>query len=82
MIAYAVAISSADSSTNTRPPEFANPTALAAAGISSVLQADDAGGAYPFVLAGAARLLVDEAGVEDAAAVMSEHPDADRKEQR
>ncbi|HEV8251075.1 MAG TPA: hypothetical protein VGQ15_13985, partial [Gaiellaceae bacterium] len=29
--AFAVAISSADSSTNTRPPEFANPTAYAEA---------------------------------------------------
>jgi hypothetical protein len=45
--------------------------ALAAAGIPSVIAADDAGGAYPFDLTGAARLLVDEADAEDAAAVLS-----------
>jgi hypothetical protein len=56
--------------------------ALAAAGIPSVLSADDAGGAFPFDLAGAARLLVDEADAEDAAVVLSERPDANRKEQR
>ena len=47
-------------------------SALAAAGIESVIEADDAGGAYPFVLAGAARLLVDEADAEDAAAILSD----------
>ena len=52
---------------------------LEAAGIASLIQADDAGGAYPFNLAGAARLLVDEADAEDAAAVLS---GVDRKEQR
>jgi hypothetical protein len=57
-------------------------SALAAAGITSVLAADDAGGAYPFDLTGAARLLVDEADAEDAAAVLSERPHANRKEQR
>jgi hypothetical protein len=56
--------------------------ALAAAGITSVVAADDAGGAYPFDLSGAARLLVDEADAEDAAAVLSERPHANRKEQR
>ena len=45
-------------------------TALTAAGIGSVIAADDAGGAYPFALAGAARLLVDEADAEDAAAIL------------
>jgi hypothetical protein len=45
--------------------------ALAAAGIASVVTADDAGGAYPFDLAGGARLLVEEADVEDASAVLS-----------
>jgi hypothetical protein len=34
-------------------------TVLAAAGIASSVVADDAGGAYPFDLSGAARLLVD-----------------------
>jgi hypothetical protein len=57
-------------------------TALAAAGIPSVIAADDAGGAYPFDLTGAARLLVDEADAEDAAELLSEHPHADREEQR
>jgi hypothetical protein len=57
-------------------------TALAAAGITSVLAADDAGGAYPFDLTGAARLLVDEADAEDAAAVLSERPHANQEEQR
>jgi putative signal transducing protein len=56
-------------------------TALAAAGIPSVVAADDAGGAYPFDLSGAARLLVDEADAEDAAAVLSERPDENREEQ-
>jgi len=56
--------------------------ALAAAGIASVLVADDAGGVYPFDLSGAARLLVDEADAEDAAAVLSEPTHANRKEQR
>lgn len=55
---------------------------LAAAGISSIISADDAGGAYPFDLAGGARLLVDEADAEDAAAVLSSPRDANRKEQR
>ena len=54
---------------------------LAAAGIASLVAADDAGGAYPFDLTGAARLLVDEADAEDAAAVLSERPHASRKEQ-
>jgi hypothetical protein len=57
-------------------------SALEAAGITSVLAVDDAGGAYPFDLTGAARLLVDEADAEDAAAVLSGRPDANRKEQR
>ena len=56
--------------------------ARAAAGIASVLAADDAGGAYPFDLSGAARLLVDEADAESAAAVLSEHTHANRKEKR
>jgi Putative prokaryotic signal transducing protein len=54
---------------------------LEAAGIPSVISADDAGGAYPFVLAGAARLLVDEGDAEDAAAVLSSPPDATAQEQ-
>jgi hypothetical protein len=38
---------------------------LASAGIEALISADDAGGAYPFVLSGGARVLVDES---DAAA--------------
>jgi Putative prokaryotic signal transducing protein len=45
--------------------------ALTAAGIRSVLKADDAGGAFPFDLARAARLLVDEADAADAAEVLT-----------
>jgi hypothetical protein len=45
---------------------------LAAAGIASAVSSDDAGGAYPFDLTGAARLLVDEADAESAAAVLTE----------
>jgi hypothetical protein len=45
--------------------------ALAAAGIRSVVSADDAGGAYPFDLTGGARLLVDEADVEAARAILA-----------
>jgi hypothetical protein len=57
-------------------------TVLTAAGIQSVVAADDAGGAYPFDLTGGARLLVDEADAEDAAEVLSKGSDADREEQR
>jgi len=46
-------------------------SALAAAGIPSVVTSDDAGGAYPFDLSGAARLLVDESDAADAADVLS-----------
>lgn len=50
-------------------------TALTAAGIPSVLAADDAGGAYPFDLTGAGvRLLVDEADADDAAAILAAPP--------
>jgi len=53
---------------------------LAAAGIPSEVASDDAGGAYPFDLSAAARLLVDEADVDDATAILSGRPDADRGE--
>ena len=52
---------------------------LATAGIPSVLAADDAGAAFPFDLAGGMRLLVDEADAEEAAALLSERPHANRK---
>jgi hypothetical protein len=44
--------------------------ALVAAGVRSRLVADDAGGAYPFDLAGGARLLVDEADAQLAAEIL------------
>ena len=55
-------------------------SALAAAGITSEVAADDAGGAYPFDLSGGVRLLVEESDVEDAAAVLAEPPHGNRKE--
>jgi hypothetical protein len=55
---------------------------LEAAGIRSVIAADDAGGAYPFLLSGGAHLLVDEADAEDAAAILADPSQPDRKEQR
>ena len=51
--------------------------ALEAAGIESVIEADDAGGAYPFDLTGGARLLVAKEDAEDAAAVLGGRTDAD-----
>jgi len=52
---------------------------LSAAGIPSVLEADDAGGAYPFDLMGGARVLVDAADAETAKALLADTP---RKEQQ
>ena len=57
-------------------------TALTAAGIPSVIESDDAGGAYPFDLAGGARLLVDDGAADDAAAILARSPDTTRKAQR
>ena len=45
--------------------------ALAASGIRSVLEADDAGGAYPFDLSGGARLFVEDGDAELAAAILA-----------
>jgi hypothetical protein len=47
---------------------------LAADGIPSLLQADDAGGAYPFDLSGGSELLVELADAEHAAAILGEPP--------
>jgi hypothetical protein len=47
-------------------------SALEAAGISSVIASDDAGGAYPFDLSGGARLLVDEADAQAAATILDQ----------
>ena len=55
-------------------------SALSAAGIASVIEADDAGGAYPFDLSGGARLLVDEADAEASAAIVA-GKSTDREEQ-
>ena len=57
-------------------------SSLAAAGIPSLIAADDAGGAYPFDLSGGARLLVEELDVGDAAALLSDQPLTTRREQR
>ena len=60
-------------------------SALAAAGIASAVFADDAGGAYPFDLTGAVRLVmdeVDEAEVETALALLGASSCAQGKEQR
>jgi hypothetical protein len=54
-------------------------TALEAAGIESFVTADDAGGAYPFDLTAGARLLVDPADAETAAAVLAGDPDTPRQ---
>ena len=56
---------------NRTDAEFAQ-AALTAAGVASVIAADDAGGAYPFDLGGGARLLVDEADAETARAILGE----------
>jgi cell division protein FtsN len=48
---------------------------LASAGIDSSVSADDAGGAYPFVLSGGAQVLVDESDVETASEVLTAKPE-------
>jgi putative signal transducing protein len=55
---------------NTRSDAELVQATLAAAGIPSVISADDAGGAYPFDLTGGARVLVDETDADDAVAVL------------
>ena len=56
--------------------------ALAAAGISSLIGADDAGGAYPFDLTGGVRLFVERAHAQDAAAVLGVRAEADGEGRR
>jgi Putative prokaryotic signal transducing protein len=46
--------------------------ALTAAGVQSVIAADDAGGAYPFDLSGGPRLLVDETDAQQAASILGD----------
>ena len=48
---------------------------LASAGIDASISADDAGGAYPFVLSGGAQLLVDENDVEATTQVLASETD-------
>ena len=48
---------------------------LASAGIDSSLLVDDAGGAYPFVLSGEAKVLVDEDDAEAASEVLASQED-------
>lgn len=45
---------------------------LASAGISASIRADDAGGAYPFVLSGGAQVLVDERDAKAASQVLAD----------
>jgi hypothetical protein len=56
-------------------------SALAAAGIESVVASDDAGGAYPFDLAGGAYLLVEDTDAEDATAVLGDTTSDEREKQ-
>jgi Putative prokaryotic signal transducing protein len=48
---------------------------LASAGIVSSIWADDAGGAYPFVLSGGAQVLVDESDAEEASQLLADQVD-------
>jgi hypothetical protein len=48
---------------------------LASAGIAASIRADDAGGAYPFVLSGGAQVLVDESDAEAASQLLAEPAD-------
>jgi hypothetical protein len=49
---------------------------LASAGIDSSIRADDAGGAYPFVLSGGAQVLVDESDATAASEIVASRPDS------
>jgi len=51
---------------------------LGSTGIDASVSADDAGGAYPFVLSGGAQLLGDEVDVEAASEVQAGEPDSRR----
>jgi type III secretory pathway lipoprotein EscJ len=48
---------------------------LTSAGIEASVSADDAGGAFPFVLSGGAQVLVDESDVEAASELLASQPD-------
>lgn len=49
---------------------------LASAGIEASIRADDAGGAFPYVLSGAAQVLVDESDAAAAAELLAGTTDA------
>ena len=49
---------------------------LAAAGIDASIRADDAGGAFPFVLSGGAQVLVDESDATAASELLANSADA------
>ncbi len=48
---------------------------LASAGIEASVRADDAGGAFPFVLSGGAQVLVDESDAEAASEILAKDTD-------
>ncbi len=48
---------------------------LASAGIEASIRADDAGGAYPFVLSGGAQVLVDESDATAASEILANTAD-------
>jgi hypothetical protein len=48
---------------------------LASAGIESSIRADDAGGAFPFVLSGGAHVLVDESDAAAASELLADRAD-------
>jgi type III secretory pathway lipoprotein EscJ len=48
---------------------------LASAGIDASIRADDAGGAYPFVLSGEAQVLVDESDATAASEILATRTD-------
>ena len=49
---------------------------LAPAGIEASIRADDAGGAFPFVLSGGAQVLVDESDATAASELLANQTDA------
>jgi hypothetical protein len=48
---------------------------LASAGIEALIRADDAGGAFPFVLSGTAQVLVDESDAAAASELLANRAD-------
>jgi len=48
---------------------------LASAGIDAWIRADDAGGAFPFVLSGGAQVLVDESDAAAASELLADRTD-------